>query len=44
MPLGAPWRRVSWEWMRALEMLQMMISKGSFLARRDTFVVGCHLQ
>ena len=34
--LGFLLRRVSREWRRALEMLRVMISKGYFLARRDT--------
>ena len=34
--LGVLQRRVSREWRRALEMLPVMISKGYFLARRDT--------
>ena len=32
---GFLWRRVSREWRRALDMLQVIISKGYFLARRD---------
>ena len=34
--LGVLQRRVSREWRRALEMLRVRISKGYFLARRDT--------
>ena len=34
--LGYLWRRVSQEWSRALEMFQLMISKGYCLANRDT--------
>ena len=34
--LGVLCRRVSREWRRALEILQVMISQGYFLARRDT--------
>ena len=34
--LGNLWRKVPWEWRRALEMLRVMISKGYCLARRDT--------
>ena len=32
---GVLWRRVSREWRRALDMLQVITSKGYFLARRD---------
>ena len=34
--LGILWPRMSREWRRALEILRVMISKGHFLARRDT--------
>ena len=30
------WRRMSWEWKKALEMLRVMVPKGYFLGRRDT--------